>query len=72
MIKQWFDILCNLNKLTESFFFLDVTLLSFIVFVGCVDQAIEGIVEVLVFNRLPYLLHHDQELLGYHVVDPQA
>jgi len=66
------DRICKLDKLTESFFFFDVTLLSFIVFVGRVDQAIKCVVEVFVLDRLPHFLHHYQELLGYHVVDSQA
>jgi hypothetical protein len=61
--------------LTESLFFFFVveeTLLSFVVFVGSVDQGVKGVVEVFVFDRLPNFFHHDQELLSDHVVDPEA
>ncbi len=56
-----------------SFFFvIEKSLLAFVVFVGSVDEGVECVVEVLVLHRLPHLLHHDQELLSNHVVDPQT
>lgn len=60
-------------NLDESlFFFVEYSLLAFIVFVGGVDECIKCVVQVLVLHRLPHFFHHDEELLSDHVVDPQA
>lgn len=56
----------------SSFFFIEQSLLSFVIFIGCVNEGVECVVEMLVLHRFPYFLHHDEELLCDHVVDSET
>lgn len=57
---------------SNVFIFLLFLSLPFVVFVGLVNQAIEGFVHMTVFNGVPDLLDHIDKLLSDDIVDPES